>query len=251
MNTKRLTKYLWLTFLITWACWWGDALLVKVTFLSESDVIPMILFTLGGFGPTIAACLCLEGGFSKEKLCRFLFNKSKRNWLFVFTAILLETVAFSICSDGMIDSIPRSPLAGIVVLVVFLQAVVLFGGNEELGWRGTMQAVLQEKLPSPIATLCVGVIWVFWHIPLWFIEGNSHQSMSFLSFAILGVALSYWLSAVYHVTGAILFCMLLHGWTNTMLGLFEIKENLSYYIILTILTGLSIVICILPKNARN
>lgn len=54
MDKKRLTKYLIITFLITWVCWWGDALLVKVTSLTESNVFPMIIFTIGGFGPTIA-----------------------------------------------------------------------------------------------------------------------------------------------------------------------------------------------------
>ena len=71
MNTKRLIKYLLLTYIITWICWFGDALLVKVASFSESDVIPMILFTGGGFGPTIAACVCMEGGFFYKNLLNF------------------------------------------------------------------------------------------------------------------------------------------------------------------------------------
>ena len=47
MDKKRLTKYLIITFLITWGCWWGDALLVKVTSLTESNVFLMIIFTIG------------------------------------------------------------------------------------------------------------------------------------------------------------------------------------------------------------
>ena len=96
MNTKRLIKYLLLTYIITCICWFGDALLVKVSSFSESDVIPMILFTVGGFGPTIAACVCMEGGFSKKNLKRFLFSNSKKNWSFLIAAIILETLAFYI-----------------------------------------------------------------------------------------------------------------------------------------------------------
>ena len=250
MNTKRLIKYLLLTYIITWICWFGDALLVKVTSFSESDVIPMILFTVGGFGPTIAACVCMEGGFSKKNLKRFLFSNSKKNWSFLIAAIILETLAFYFSSNGVIESIPKSPIAVIVGLVIFLQATILYGGNEELGWRGTMQVILQEKLPSPIATLIVGAIWVCWHIPLWFIDGNSHQSMSFLTFAILGIALSYWLSAVYNVTGAVVFCMVMHGWTNTMMGLLEINENFVYYTALGALTLISIIVSIYAQHKR-
>ena len=79
MDTKRLTKYLLITFLITWGCWWGDALLVKITSLTESNVFSMIIFTVGGFGPTIAACICMEGGFTRKNLRRFLFNNTKKN----------------------------------------------------------------------------------------------------------------------------------------------------------------------------
>lgn len=251
MNTKRLIKYLFFTYIITWICWWGDALLVKVTSLTASDVIPMILFTVGGFGPTIAACLCMEGGFSRENVKRFLFGNRKKNWLFLLAAILLETSAFFISSNGVIESIPKSPMGAMVVMAIFLQATILYGGNEELGWRGTMQAILQEKLPSPIATLIVGVIWVCWHIPLWFIDGNSHQYMAFLTFAILGIALSYWLSAVYNVTGAVVFCMVLHGWTNTMLGLFEMNEDYVYYAALGALTVLSMLVSIYARDQRD
>lgn len=250
MNTKRLIQYLLLTYIITWTCWLGDALLVKVTSFSASDVIPMILFTVGGFGPTIAACVCMEGGFSKKNLKRFLFNNSKKNWLFLVAAIILETLAFYSSSNGVIESIPKSPIAVIVGLVVFLQAAILYGGNEELGWRGTMQVILQEKLPSPIATLIVGVTWVCWHIPLWFIDGNTHQSMSFFTFAILGIALSYWLSAVYNVTGAVVFCMVMHGWTNTMMGLLEMNENIVYYTALGALTVISIIVSIYARHKR-
>lgn len=248
---KRLIKYLFLTYTITWICWFGDALLVKVTSCSQSDAIPMILFTVGGFGPTIAACTCIEGGFSWKKLKRILFSDSKKNWSFLIAAIILETLAFCISSNGVIESIPKSPIAVIVGLIIFLQATILYGGNEELGWRGTMQDILQEKLPSPISTLIVGLTWVCWHIPLWFIDGNSHQSMSFLMFAILGMALSYWLSAVYNVTGAVVFCMIMHGWTNTMMGLLKINENFVYYIVLGALTVISIIVSIYAQNKRN
>lgn len=44
----KLKKYLIITFLITWVLWWSDAILVKVTSMRESNILPMLLFTLGG-----------------------------------------------------------------------------------------------------------------------------------------------------------------------------------------------------------
>lgn len=244
MNKRRLIKYLVLTFAISWTCWLADALLVRFTSMTESGVIPMILFTLGGFGPTIAACCCIEGGFSKRNLTKLLFHSSKKNWLFCIAVVFFETLAFSVSSNGLTAAVPSSPIAVLVVCIVFLQATVLYGGNEELGWRGTMQPILQKRLPTLIATLITGVVWVTWHIPLWFIEGNSHQGMSFVSFAILGIALSYWLSAIYDVTGAVVFCMILHGWTNTLLGLLDLNENCVYNFAIGVLTVISVAVSI-------
>lgn len=172
---------------------------------------------------------------------KILFNNSGKNWAFLFVALFLETVVFGASSAGIISSIPRTPVAVIVVLIVFLQAAILYGGNEELGWRGIMQPILQQKMKSPMATFITGMVWVCWHIPLWFIEGNSHQSMSFFTFAILGIALSYWLSAIYNLTGAVVFCMIMHGWTNTLMGVLDMKESGTYYIGLVLLTMASIV----------
>lgn len=240
MERNRLRKYLMITFLITWSCWWADAFLVKITALTESDVLPMLLFTVGGFGPTIAGCMCMKPTFDKKTLKSFLIPHHRIHWLVLFTAIFLETIVFGMCSNGINPMLPQSPLAGIVILIVFLQAATLYGGNEEWGWRGTMQPILEQALPSPIATLIVGIVWISWHIPLWFIPGNSHQSMSFLYFSITGLALSYWLSALYNLTGAVLLCMILHGWTNTLLGVVNITPGFLYYGSLAVLIVIAI-----------
>ncbi|MBR4434584.1 MAG: CPBP family intramembrane metalloprotease [Clostridia bacterium] len=241
---NKLIKYLLISFLITWVCWWGDALLVKLTSLNASDFIPMVLFTVGGFGPTIAACACLDGGFSWKKLAKLLSGYKKHSIWYMLAFSLAEITVFFLSSKGISFSFEGAPafMIPIILLIVFLQAAVLYGGNEELGWRGILQSLLQKKMPYIPATLIVGAIWVSWHIPLWFIEGDSHQSMSFASFAILGIMLSFWLSAICNISGSIIFCMIIHGITNTLMGIFIPTSNIVYWIGLSILTVAAIVI---------
>ena len=251
MDKKRLTKYLAITFLITWVCWWGDALLVKVTSLTKSNAFPMIVFIIGGFGPTIAACICMEGGFTRKNLRRFLFNNTKKNWLAILAVVIVETIVFFICSEGLLSSIPKSPIAVVVVFIIFIQSALLYGGNEELGWRGTMLPILEKKVSAPLATLIVGIVWVIWHIPLWFIEGELHQSISFIWFAALALAFSYWLSMVYDITRAVMFCMILHGWTNTLMGVVDINPDPLYYVLLLAMTAISMIISIQIHKKRE
>lgn len=40
------------------------------------------------------------------------------------------------------------------------------GGNEEPGWRGFAQSMLQKKYSPLIAGLILGVVWALWHVPL-------------------------------------------------------------------------------------
>lgn len=235
---KRLAKYLAITFLITWICWAADALIVKFTAFTSGDIIPMALFTLGGFGPPLAACFCLDDGFSWKKLKRlFLGNNPKGIWyLLLFLALEIATFGLS--------SMELNMPVGTVMVLNFLACCLIYGGNEELGWRGTMQPIMQNKMPYPLATLIVGAVWAVWHLPLWFIEGDSHQDMSFIFFAILAVLLSFWLSAVYNASKSVLFCMIFHGMTNTLMGVFVIKINPIFIAGLAIMTALSVWISI-------
>lgn len=78
----KLKKYLISTFLITWALWCSDAILVKFTSMRENDILPMILFTVGGFGPTIAAFICFDGKRDKKNILCFLFGCKKNQCYF-------------------------------------------------------------------------------------------------------------------------------------------------------------------------
>ncbi len=76
---SKLIKYLLIAFGFTWLCWWGDALVVRLTALEATYMLPMVLFTVGGFGPAIAACACLDGGFTWKRLGKFLTDYRRRS----------------------------------------------------------------------------------------------------------------------------------------------------------------------------
>ena len=135
------------------------------------------------------------------------------------------------------------------VPMVLLGAVTVYGGNEELGWRGIMQPDLQSKFSYPVATLMVGCVWAVWHLPLWLIEGNSHQGTSFVAFAILAILLSFWLAAIRTRGGSVLHCMILHGVSNTILSAFVVKTNWILILGCTIMTAVAVWVSM--KDART
>jgi membrane protease YdiL (CAAX protease family) len=55
-------------------------------------------------------------------------------------------------------------------LVFYVYPALIIGGPlfEELGWRGFAQPRLQERFGPMVASLILGLLWAFWHMPIWF-----------------------------------------------------------------------------------
>ncbi len=242
MQKCRLFRYLLWTFAITYLCWGGLALLIHFQAFSYSHPVATILHLIGGFGPTIAALVVWEGSGIKA-LIRFVFGCKRKSIFYLLLFCILEFAIIGLSSWEWNEAMPLS-----LVPVVFLQAVFLYGGNEELGWRGTMQPILEEKLPFPLATLITGIVWSVWHIPLWFVDGASQQNIPFFLFLALGILLSFWLATVYKKTNCVFYCNILHGLTNTLLSLFVIKINAILIIGFVFLLGISIFLWYFPKR---
>ncbi len=108
--------------------------------------------------------------------------------------------------------------------------MIFGGGLEEVGWRGFLQPLLEQKFSFFTTSLIIGVLWGFWHLPLWLIQSASQSSMNFLSFFIYCISFSFILGLLYEVTRSTLACILLHAWGNTLQGMFTmsyLKEPLD------------------------
>ena len=116
------------------------------------------------------------------------------------------------------------------MLLLYLPLLIFGGGLEEVGWRGFLQPLLEQKFSFFTTSLIIGVLWGFWHLPLWLIQSASQSSMNFLSFFIYCISFSFILGLLYEVTRSTLACILLHAWGNTLQGMFTmsyLKEPLD------------------------
>lgn len=220
MHKNRLMYFLIITFSITGIAWISLAALTKLCIISFTHPIGTILHIIGGFGPTIAALLLIDEKLTFDSVKKFVFHGKKKSMACFWILSVMVIVTIGISSMEF-NSVPPWYL----VPVVFLQAVFIYGGEEELGWRGTMQPLLEKKYNFQIATVITGVVWGVWHIPLWFVEGSSQQNMDFLLFLILAVILSFWLAAIYKKTQCVFACNVFHGLINTLLSVFVVKLN--------------------------
>ena len=234
MKYNKLSKYLIITFAITYFCWGSLAALIQTGIITFSHPIATVLHLIGGFGPPIAAFFVLDVKPSLKAVWTALFMHKKKTSKFLWTFFVLEVLVIAVSSMELNPSVSLY-----LVPVIFLQAVFIYGGNEELGWRGFMQPYLEKKLSFPLATIITGSIWGIWHIPLWFVDGASQQNIPFLSFFLLGILLSFFFAAVYKKTQSVFYCNVMHGLTNTLLSLFVIKINMLLIVGLVIMLGYS------------
>jgi CDP-diacylglycerol--glycerol-3-phosphate 3-phosphatidyltransferase len=114
-------------------------------------------------------------------------------------------------------SVSYSPLGSLPLIVLFVVAqMLLFGGVEEIGWRGFLQPRVQESMSVLTAGLSIGVLWWVWHLPLFI--GHEQYSLEptyLVQYTLFVIGASIVFGALVNVTdGSALPLMLMHGTVN-------------------------------------
>ena len=240
MNKKAVVKYLIITFVITYACWWGVAALVAYTDFAYGDILPTIIYIIGNFGPAIAALFCIGRKDYLHQLKEFLFSYKKHGVCFFLLFVVLVTLTVGLSSMEL-----NPQMTALNFFITLLGSTFVYGGEEELGWRGILQPVLSKKISFPLAALACGAIWALWHLPLWFIEGHPNQSMPFWVQVTLGIFLCFWLGIIYDRSKCLPLCMLFHGFVNVILSSFVLKINWVLILGIILTTAVAIVLWLL------
>jgi membrane protease YdiL (CAAX protease family) len=94
------------------------------------------------------------------------------------------------------------------LLIQFLLVEFFLGAvSEELGWRGYVLDMLQERYSALTSSLIIGVIWALWHTPSFFIPGLSQYEFGGV------LSLNYFSMMIGVVVGSIF-----HTWSYNNTG---------------------------------
>jgi membrane protease YdiL (CAAX protease family) len=181
----------------------------------------MAYVVAGGFGPAIAGAVVTKatGGSVRSWLAGLIRGDIGLRWYLVALALPLVVVAGNALALVLLGiSLDFSVLPGRTAgyLFAFAFALLLGGGQEELGWRGFALPRLQRAHGPMAASLVIGVVWAVWHLPLFAMEGTSQSQVPFLAYAPAVVAMSVIFTWLYNESaGCILPVMLLHAGINS------------------------------------
>lgn len=227
LESKRESiLFLIATYLLT-ALAWGALILLKTPI--TAGTASFALYLLGGLSPTIVALLLpLRAAKGERKAYYkryFNFNISFKWYLvpvamvlvMVFAAFLLTQIFYKQSAQNL------TILPWYMIFPMFVQMIV-GGGLEELGWRGILVHHYQKKNLF-LTALVIGIIWAFWHIPLFFMTGTSQFIgetpfvAAFLPFFVNVIGLSFVTAVLYIRSLSVVPCVIFHALVNAMSGM--------------------------------
>lgn len=217
----RASLFLGTTLAVSWL---PLALLLATTADHTADGLSMVLWVAAGAGPMVAALLA-AAVIDRAAGVRHLLAGLRRRRLGRWYLVLLAPLPVALVAVGVVlatTEVAAAP-AGLghwLLLPAFLASGVLFGGLEEIGWRGYLQPVLQLRWSAATTSVVIGLVWALWHAPLFLLAATSQAQASRTAFVVQAIALSFVLAWVVNSTGgSTLLAVLLHGAVNGWYGL--------------------------------
>lgn len=102
------------------------------------------------------------------------------------------------------------------------------GIGEEIGWRAVLQPALEQRFGFAKGTVCVGILWAYWHLPINLAGYNDarHPVLTALVvFPAAVVALAFILGWLFRRTGSVWPCAVAHIANNLWSGVPLAKET--------------------------
>ncbi len=230
--------------------------------LSTAKVIPLAVPRgfqfLGDYGPLLAALLLtglLGGRAGIKSLCHRVVQW--RVGVVWYLVALLGTLAlFSVAAIvGMFAFGAPAPnfrlfghweeLPGLHPVATWIFLIFTIGLGEEVGWRGFMLTKLQANSSAFKASLLVGLVWAFWHLPNFIFDPQfAAWGVSLrLGFAFFLICHAIVYTCLYNSTsGSLLIPILFHGTNDFIMGSLGVQGSMASLIWAALFVGATIAV---------
>lgn len=177
---KRIRLFLIPVFLIAYVSWIIAAIISQT---HEESLLILPLHLLGGASPLIATIFYLI----KTKRCKDFFHRitNFHEVNFIAWSITFSPIIIILLSNLLVFS-RFNVNSEFIGMGLFYGFFLLFFGPipEEVGWRGTLFNDLNE-MSFRKAQIYVMIVWLVWHIPLFFIVGTYQNNLGILSLGFI------------------------------------------------------------------
>ncbi len=133
---------------------------------------------LGSWSPTIVLLLMLKKLQPGMTIAGF-YKRAFSDRLSIPLLIAIPVLVFGVflAAVGLVSAVAQTSFAAQLALPSALAGAVLltvFQGpsGEESGWRGYLRPELEGRYGFLKGNLILGLVWAFWHAPLWFVASD-------------------------------------------------------------------------------
>jgi uncharacterized protein len=252
MRQHALLFYFLIAYAITWSVGFG-----YIVVLNHSSNLPIWFAFLLTTGPTASAFIMsaiTEGRAGVVNLLRrYVLWRVNIVWYLV---VLVVTPLMILVAGWLTTGVWAFTSYTLIFNPALYFLILFFGGPffEEPGWRGFALPRLQERFGPLRASLLLGVLWAFWHLPLFFIPGYNGAGTGFIgiSAALLNFMVATTLITVIftwvfnNVRGSLLLTILLHACINTTSG--GVSSATGEWIMAGVLAGVVVLLLITTRG---
>ena len=230
VKNNPLLVFFTLAYLFTWSNWIPQALISRGMIHAK---VPGLLIIIAGYGPAFSAIIVtslVSGRTGIRKLfSKLLLWRSGIKWYAVVLLLpaviataglalqqLLGYGSAELSKHQLLNLGPPGSSVFVQILLLAFVFIIGFDGfGEEFGWRGFALPRMLEKYSALMASLVLGVLWAFWHLPYAMTLGTSMSEHPFYYFIPGIVASSILTTWIYNNTkGSILMAILFHATGN-------------------------------------
>jgi membrane protease YdiL (CAAX protease family) len=218
IQSNPIASFIVFTLLYSWTLW-------LLMILSNEGLLPFKFPTnfLGSFGPAVGALIVtgiIQGKTGLKNILKSLINWKTSVWSYLFAIFFI--IAVYITAAGIIYLIDPTllklqKLPGVAEIIIYFFVIAIIGGplGEEIGWRGFLQPELLKRFNPAITSLFIALIWLLWHIPLFWLEGAVQEGGSIIYFALSVFAMAFLFTLLYiKSNGSLLLAILFHTMIN-------------------------------------
>lgn len=262
-----------LTFLFSWGIWLPSILAgLGVTVGFDPVLFTSITVPIGAFAPLFAALTLIVRKHNWKEAWIFIRNgfDFKVKSIYLILALIIPIVIHAAAhysaplfglevADSLLpDSLPVHPI--IAAVPYFFLMLFIGGGQEEFGWRGYALDPLQKKLGTNLASIVIGLIWGFWHLPLWIMPGDGHSTYPFIAFLVMTTSISVVYSWLFNASDKkLIVAIIFHAMSNTAAPILpfllweEGKPETAYWVYagVNVIAALIIMLFVQSKVKKN
>lgn len=228
-----------------------------VLMISDNQLLIGILKNICSWAPTFSLLLLfprLGLGNSRKDFFLSLFRE-KLNFSDIFPYVLLQVLIF-IVSVFLLKICNQTPLSETlnlsvsVLIYAIINSLTSGATGEEAGWRGFLHSYFVPKYGILRGSFIVGIIWGFWHTPLWFISGE-YTGLDLVRYIVcfLGFVISTALimGFAYDKKKNLLVPIIMHFTVNFLMAFINSKVLLNFLSYLTVIYIIVVVVLVKIK----